>query len=47
METLATIAIYSLAAMLIIIVVFTAYLFGGFSEIFHSKKRKSEKVGEV
>ena len=47
METLATIAIYSLAAMLVIMVVLSIYVVGGFDNIFRSKKHKSRKVSEI
>ena len=38
METFATIAIYSLGVMLIIIFAFFTFLFGGFADKFYSKK---------
>ena len=47
METLATIAIYSIGVMTIIMMLFMAFSFGGFVDIFRSKKRKSEEVGKV
>ena len=47
METLATIAIYSIGVMTIIMMLFMAFSFGGFADIFPSKKRKSEEVEKV
>ncbi|MCH8317326.1 MAG: hypothetical protein IIA88_02320 [Bacteroidetes bacterium] len=47
MEILATIAIYSLAVMAVIMIAFPLYLLGGFDFIFRSKKRKSEEVEKV
>lgn len=46
METLATIAIYSIGVMLIIMLVFMTFSFD-FPDILRSKKRKSEEAGKV
>ena len=45
METLATIAIYSIGVMTIIIMVVMTFSFD-FPDIFHSKKHKSKEVAQ-